>query len=128
MLTDEKQRRNETRESLPFRERRTAVFRTVNCLGIALALSLAAPVVARAEQAAPADQQQVEQLQKELTALREQMAAVQQKIDATKMPADQHQQMMGHMGMMQQGWQGMHGQCCAMNPAGCPTMATPPKQ
>jgi len=27
---------------------------------------------------------------------------------------------MGHMGMMQQGWQGMRQQCCLMDPAHCP--------
>lgn len=94
-------------------------------LGSVLMATLLVPAFAIAQPASPSDAVQVQQLQKELSAMREQMAAMQKTIDAAKIPADQKQTMMGHMGMMQNGWQGMHQQCCMMNPAACPGMQAP---
>lgn len=87
----------------------------------AVAFAVGTSRLSWAEDAAPSAQQ-VDQLQKQLAAMQKQMAEMQKTIEAGNLPVDQRQNMMGHMGMMQQGWQGMHKQCCMMNPGGCPMM------
>lgn len=77
-----------------------------------LATVLTIPVLAPAQQPPAASSAQVEQLQKQLADMQKQMADMQKVIDASNLPADQRQSMMGHMGMMQQSWKGMHQQCC----------------
>lgn len=72
--------------------------------------------------------QQVEQLQKQLAAMQEEMKGLRQTLDDGAVPADARTKMQGHMMRMDQQWQGMHQQCCMMNPAGCAHMnGMPPK-
>ncbi len=89
------------------------------------ALAVGAPRLSWAEDAAPSTQQ-VEQLQKQLAEMEKQMAEMQKTLQNANLPADQRQNMMSNMGMMRQGWQGMHQGCCMMNPAACPGMVPPP--
>lgn len=97
-------------------------------LGLAIVLALLVGQVGplAAEQPAAGDTAEVAKLQQQLATMQRQMEEMQKTIDAAKLPADQRQQMMGNMGMMRNGWQGMHGQCCMMNPAACPGMQPAP--
>ena len=63
--------------------------------------------------------QQVEQLQKQLAAMQEEMKGLRKALEEKGVPADARATMQGHMMRMDQQWQGMHQQCCMMNPAGC---------
>ncbi len=92
---------------------------------VAAALALGTARLSWAADAAPAAQQ-VEQLQKQLADMQKQMVEMQKTLQNANLPADQRQNMMNNMGMMQKGWQGMHQGCCMMNPGGCPGMGMPP--
>lgn len=96
----------------------------MKALVVVLVAAALASGTARPSWAADADTQQVEQLQKQLAAMQAQMAEMQKTVDAAKIPADQRQNMMNNMGMMQKGWQGMHQGCCMMNPSGCQPMGS----
>jgi TolA-binding protein len=92
---------------------------------VSAALALGTSLPSWAEDTA-SSAQQVEQLQKQLADMQKQMAEMQKTLQSANLPADQRQNMMSNMGMMQKGWQGMHQGCCMMNPAACPGMAMPP--
>jgi len=93
----------------------------------AAALAVAASRLSWAQDTGALTAQQVEKLQNQLADMQKQLAEMQQTIQASKMSAPQQQAMMGHMGMMREGMQGMQDQCCKMDPAHCPHMggATP---
>ena len=65
---------------------------------------------------------QVEQLQKQLAAMQEEMKGLQKAIEAKEVPADTRATMGQHMTRMNDQWQSMHKSCCMMNPAGCQHM------
>lgn len=73
---------------------------------------------------------QVEQLQKQLTAMQEEMAALRKAAESKDIPASTRETMQQHMGQMAGHMDSMHKQCCMMNPGGCPMggmgMGTPP--
>ena len=71
--------------------------------------------------------QQVEQLQKQLAAMQEEMKGLRKALEEKGVPADARATMQGHMMRMDQQWQSMHKQCCMMNPAGCQHMGMQPQ-
>jgi len=99
---------------------------TILALVTTLALSL--PPLALAQQAAPSAAQ-VEQLQTQLAEMQKEMAAMRKTLEGSgDIPAEKRQMMGQHMGEMQIHWQGMHDQCCMMNPAGCSHMGATSQQ
>ena len=86
-------------------------------------LALGSPTWTRAGE----NDQQVEQLQKQLAAMQEEMKGLRKALEDKSVPASTRATMQGHMMRMDQQWQGMHHQCCMMNPAGCQHMGMPPQ-
>lgn len=97
-------------------------------LAFAAALALSLSPLALAQQTAPSAAQ-VEQLQAQLADMQKEMAAMRKTIESSAdIPAEKRQMMGQHMGQMEKNWQGMHDQCCMMNPAGCSQMGTAGRQ
>ena len=70
---------------------------------------------------------QVEELQKQLAAMQEEMNGLRKALEEKGVPPDARATMQGHMTRMDQQMQSMHHQCCMMDPAGCQHMGTPPQ-
>lgn len=90
-------------------------------LGCVAVLTLESSTWTRAAE----NDQQVEQLQKQLAAMQEEMKGLRKALENKDVPADARATMQGHMMRMDKQWQGMHQQCCMMDPAGCQHMGMP---
>jgi hypothetical protein len=100
-------------------------------LALATALTLTLSPVVLAEEATPGapSTAQIEQLQAQLTEMQKEMTAMRKALEGSgDIPAGRRQMMQQHMGGMEKHWQGMHDQCCMMNPAGCPHMGANQQQ
>lgn len=89
-------------------------------VAIAAAAALGLPLGALAQESQkPADAAQIEQLQKQLAAMQEEMKGLQKALEEKDVPAGTRATMGQHMGRMKEQMQSMHQSCCMMNPAGC---------